>query len=74
MFSQIHCWDDGTPIEETLSTLNDLVKAGKVRYIGASNVTGWQLQKIVEVCKAKGYDQWIALQVNIGALFFVLFS
>ncbi|KAI8483655.1 hypothetical protein Bbelb_385930 [Branchiostoma belcheri] len=43
---QIHRWDDATPIEETMRALDDLVRAGKVRYIGASNVTGWQLQKI----------------------------
>ena len=64
VFWQIHAWDDGTPIEETLSALNDIVRQGKVRYVGASNVLGWQMQKIVEVCKAKGYDRWVALQVN----------
>ena len=48
---QIHCWDDGTPLDETLRTLDDLVRVGKVRYVGISNVVGWQLQKIVETCK-----------------------
>lgn len=47
---QIHAWDDGTPIEETFTALNDLVSMGKIRYIGVSNVTGWQLQKIVDMC------------------------
>jgi len=42
---QVHCWDPGTQLEEILSTLNDLVRDGLVRYIGASNFTGWQLQK-----------------------------
>ena len=60
---QIHCWDSGTPLEETLSTLNDLVRSGKVRYIAASNVTGWQLQKIVDLNKARGWEPWICLQV-----------
>ena len=40
---QIHCWDRDTPLEETVSTLDDLVREGKVRYVGASNYTGWQL-------------------------------
>ena len=39
----VHMWDAGTPIEETLRALTDLVRAGKVRYIGASNFTGWQV-------------------------------
>ncbi len=39
----VHMWDAGTPIEETLRALTDLVKAGKVRYLGASNFTGWQV-------------------------------
>ena len=42
---QVHCWDQHTPLEETISTLNDLVREGKVRYIGASNFTGWHLAK-----------------------------
>ena len=42
---QVHCWDPRTPLEETLSTLNDLVHEGKVRYIGASNFAGWHLAK-----------------------------
>jgi aryl-alcohol dehydrogenase-like predicted oxidoreductase len=65
---QIHAWDDGVPIEETLSALNDLVQAGKVRYVGASNVLGWQLQKIVDVCQARGYTKWISLQQQYSLL------
>src|SRR6516162_6804275 len=42
---QIHRWDHSTPIEETLETLNDIVRAGKVRYIGASSMFAWQFQK-----------------------------
>jgi len=59
---QTHCWDNGTPLEETLMTLNDLVRSGKVRYLGASNVTGWQMQRIVEVTKQMGYNPFISLQ------------
>jgi aryl-alcohol dehydrogenase-like predicted oxidoreductase len=42
---QVHMWDAATPLEETLSALTDLVRQGKVRYIGVSNFTGWQLIK-----------------------------
>jgi aryl-alcohol dehydrogenase-like predicted oxidoreductase len=40
----VHMWDEGTPIEETMRALTDLVKAGKVRYLGSSNFTGWQVK------------------------------
>ncbi|KAJ8310894.1 hypothetical protein KUTeg_012759 [Tegillarca granosa] len=53
---QPHLWDSATPIEETYKALNDLVRCGKVRYIGVSNVTGWQLQKIVGSMKNMGLD------------------
>jgi aryl-alcohol dehydrogenase-like predicted oxidoreductase len=59
---QVHCWDPGTPLEETLSTLNTLVQSGKVRYIGASNYSGWQLQKAIDLCKAAGWEPFAALQ------------
>ncbi|XP_078618069.1 1-deoxyxylulose-5-phosphate synthase YajO-like [Branchiostoma floridae x Branchiostoma japonicum] len=65
---QIHMWDEATPIEETLSALNDLVRAGKVRYLGASNVKGWQLQKIVELSKSMGLNKWISLQAEYSLL------
>ena len=61
---QSHGFDPHTPLEETLRAFEDLITAGKVRYVGASNVTGWQLQKIVDMCREKGYDKWIALQVR----------
>ena len=60
---QTHAWDDGTPLEETLSTLTDLVRQGKVRYLGLSNVSGWQLQKIIDLIKYKGYEPFVSLQV-----------
>ncbi|KAK7473819.1 hypothetical protein BaRGS_00034926 [Batillaria attramentaria] len=59
---QSHAWDDAVPLEETLLTLNDLVRCGKVRYLGASNVTGWQLQNIVDLSKEMGLNSYIALQ------------
>jgi aryl-alcohol dehydrogenase-like predicted oxidoreductase len=57
-----HVWDTATPIEETLATLDTLVTSGKVRYLGASNVTGWQLQKAVDVAKYNGLNGYTALQ------------
>ncbi|XP_013392784.1 uncharacterized protein LOC106160667 [Lingula anatina] len=57
-----HIWDNATPVEQTLRTLNDLVRAGKVRHIGVSNVTGWQLQKIVEHVKLMGLESVVCLQ------------
>ncbi len=65
---QIHCWDRGTPQEETLTTLDSLVRAGKVRYLGASNVTGWQLQKTVETSRALGLERMLTLQPQYNLL------
>lgn len=65
---QTHGWDDAVPLEETLLTLNDLVRCGKVRYLGASNVSGWQLQQIVDLSKELGLNAYISLQVH-GIIF-----
>jgi len=59
---QIHAWDPGTPLEETLSTLDGLVQSGKVRYIGASNVAGWQLQKAIDLSRQMGWEPFACLQ------------
>jgi aryl-alcohol dehydrogenase-like predicted oxidoreductase len=59
---QIHSWDANTPLEETLDTLNTLVQSGKVRYIGASNVTGWQLQRAVDLSRERGWEPFACLQ------------
>jgi aryl-alcohol dehydrogenase-like predicted oxidoreductase len=59
---QIHCWDSSTPIEETLAALDDLVRAGKVRYIGCSNFTGWQIEKSVRVSEREGLARFDCLQ------------
>jgi len=59
---QVHMWDSATPLEETLSTLNQLVLSGKVRYIGASNFSGWQLQKAVDLSRQHGWEAFISLQ------------
>ncbi len=59
---QVHCWDRATPLEETLSTLDRLVQSGKVRYIGASNFSGWQLQKAIDTSKHMGWEPFFCLQ------------
>lgn len=59
---QVHMWDPATPIEETLRTLDELVRSGKVRYIGASNFTGWQLQKAVDISRQMGWEPFTCLQ------------
>jgi aryl-alcohol dehydrogenase-like predicted oxidoreductase len=65
---QVHCWDRGTELEETLETLDSLVKAGKVRYIGASNYTGWQLQKALDIQHARGWEPFRCLQPQYSLL------
>jgi aryl-alcohol dehydrogenase-like predicted oxidoreductase len=59
---QVHSWDDGTPLTETLSTLDTLVRSGKVRYLGVSNFRGWQLQKAVDLCRQHGWEPLASLQ------------
>jgi aryl-alcohol dehydrogenase-like predicted oxidoreductase len=65
---QIHCWDRGTPLEETLTTLDTLVRQGKVRYVGASNLTGWQLQKAVDLSRQLGLEAFVSLQPQYNLL------
>lgn len=59
---QLHVWDDGTPLEESLSTLDGLVRAGTVRYLGVSNFPGWQLQKSVDLALLHGWEPLVCLQ------------
>ncbi|HVO41310.1 MAG TPA: aldo/keto reductase [Aggregatilineales bacterium] len=59
---QVHCWDRATPLEETLSTLDTLVKGGKVRYLGVSNHSGWQLQKALDLAHHMGWEPYTCLQ------------
>lgn len=59
---QVHAWDSGTPLEETLSALNSLVERGLVNFIGASNFAGWQLQKAVDLSQARGWEAFVCLQ------------
>lgn len=59
---QIHSFDPLTPFEETLSALDDLVKTGKVRYIGASNMAAWQLMKALDYSKYNHITRFVSLQ------------
>ena len=60
---QVHEWDGLTPLEETMTALDDLVRAGKVRYIGASNYSGWQLMKAMWVADRRGTERFVSQQI-----------
>jgi len=66
---QIHCHDPATPIDEALRALDDLVRQGKVRYIGCSNYTGWQLMKALATSDKLGLERFATLQAyyNLAA-------
>jgi len=59
---QLHGFDALTPMEEVLGTLDDLVRAGKIRYVGASNFSGWQLMKALAVSEKYGLVRYVAHQ------------
>jgi aryl-alcohol dehydrogenase-like predicted oxidoreductase len=61
---QLHEWDGVTPVEETLEALDYLVRSGKVRYVGCSNFTGWQLAKSVGVAERRGLPRYISQQIH----------
>lgn len=65
---QIHCQDLDTPEEETLRALDDLVRAGKVRYLGASNYAAYRLVHSLWLSKAHGWERWIALQMQYSLM------
>lgn len=66
---QIHRWDYETPIEETMEALNDLVRAGKVRYIGASAMWAWQFQKALYVAEKHGWTRFISMQNHLNLMY-----
>ena len=66
---QIHRWDYETPIEETMEALHDLVKAGKVRYIGASAMFAWQFQKALYVAEKYGWTRFVSMQNHMNLLY-----
>jgi len=59
---QLHGFDALTPVEETLQTLDDFVRAGKIRYLGVSNFSGWQLQKSLDIAARYGLTRYVAHQ------------
>ncbi|MET8430863.1 aldo/keto reductase [Nocardia sp. NPDC004860] len=60
---QLHAFDAGTPVEEVLAALDELVRAGKIRYVGASNFAGWQLMKSLAAADRYGFPRYVAHQV-----------
>ncbi|HQT89712.1 MAG TPA: aldo/keto reductase [Acidiphilium sp.] len=66
---QIHRWDYHTPIEETLEALHDVVKAGKVRYIGASSMFAWQFAKALAVAERHGWTRFVSMQNYVNLLY-----
>jgi len=65
---QIHRWDDATSVEEMMRALDDLVRAGKVRYIGASNFSAWQLCRSNDVVEMMGWEQFVTIQPHYHML------
>ena len=66
---QIHRWDYETPIEETLEALHDVVKSGKVRYIGASSMHAWQFTKVLYLAELHGWTRFVAMQNHYNLLY-----
>lgn len=66
---QIHRWDYETPIEETLEALNDVVKSGKARYIGASSMHAWQFLKALHTSREHGWSQFVSMQDYLNLLY-----
>lgn len=66
---QIHRFDVKTPIEETLEALHDLVKAGKVRYIGASSMYAWQLAKMIYTQRHRGWAEFVSMQNHYNLIY-----
>ena len=65
---QIHRWDPSTPIEETLEALNDVVKAGKAHYIGASSMWAWQFAKALYTSDLRGWTRFVSMQDHYNLL------
>jgi aryl-alcohol dehydrogenase (NADP+) len=65
---QIHRLDKNTPIEETLEALHDVVKAGKVRYIGASSMYAWQFSKALYTSRLNGWTEFVSMQNHVNLL------
>jgi 1-deoxyxylulose-5-phosphate synthase len=66
---QIHRWDYATPIEETLEALHDIVKSGKVRYLGASSMYAWQFSKALHLARQHGWTAFVSMQNHYNLLY-----
>ena len=66
---QIHRWDNRTPIEETMESLHDVVRAGKARYIGASSMFVWQFAKAQHVAERNGWTQFVSMQNHYNLVY-----
>jgi len=65
---QIHRWDPTVPIEETMEALHDVVKAGKARYIGGSNMLAWQFAKAIYTSRLHGWTEFISMQDHLNLI------
>jgi aryl-alcohol dehydrogenase-like predicted oxidoreductase len=65
---QIHRFDDATPVEETMEVLHDVIKAGKVRYIGASSMYAWQFAKLQQAAERGGWTKFVSMQNQYNLL------
>jgi aryl-alcohol dehydrogenase-like predicted oxidoreductase len=66
---QIHRWDPHTPIEETMDALNDVVRAGKARYVGASSMFAWQVAKAQHVAERNGWTRFVSMQNHYNLVY-----
>src|SRR6478672_1615949 len=66
---QIHRWDSATPIEETMEALHDVVRSGKVRYIGASSMYAWQFAKAQHAAERNGWTKFVSMQNHWNLLY-----
>ncbi|HTZ51519.1 MAG TPA: aldo/keto reductase [Spirochaetia bacterium] len=66
---QTHRWDPETPIEETLEALNDVVRAGKARYIGASSMFAWQFMKALSLSERRGWSRFVTMQPHYNLVY-----
>lgn len=66
---QIHRWDNNVPIEETMEALNDVVRAGKARYIGASSMFAWQFMKAQRAAEINGWTKFVSMQNHYNLIY-----
>jgi aryl-alcohol dehydrogenase (NADP+) len=66
---QIHRWDAGTPVEETMEALHDVVKAGKARYVGASSMPAWRFAKAIYTARLNGWTPFVSMQNHLNLIY-----